>query len=224
MKDYKNKDKTKDELLEIVKKNLEKNSQFYIENGQFGVTGLGYTEDAPGLKASKSDQMVPVKEGHIKLTDLLKEEWIDYGAGIQEDDAPTYEEDGIDKKEAKPEKDDILGDVKEEKDEKPEKAKKAKKATVENRMREIEDLGKSTALEAKIQAVAEEISSRQDKLNVAENMEEVAEFINPVRVKEMQKEIKLLEKRKTMYEKVYKRLTKEDYRAPIVDEDITPEV
>ena len=91
-------------------------------------------------------------------------------------------------------------------------------------MREIEDLGKSTALEAKIQAVAEEITSRQDKLQVAENMEEVAEFINPVRVKEMHKEIKLLEKRKTMYERMYKKLTKEDYRAPIVDEDITPEV
>ena len=229
MKNPKNANKTEVELKEIVTKNLEKNSQYYIENGQFGETDLGYTADTPGLKQTEikgkyvssgygdsSTKQVDnspqeLKEGHIKLTDLIKEEWIDYGAGIQEDDTPTYEEDDLEEAE-------------EEKEEKPEKKKKAKKNTVENRMREIEDLGKSTALEAKIQAVAEEITSRQDKLQVAENMEEVAEFINPVRVKEMHKEIKLLEKRKTMYERMYKKLTKEDYRAPIVDEDITPEV
>ena len=102
--------------------------------------------------------------------------------------------------------------------------KPAKKLSLEARLREIENLGKSIALEAKIQAVAEEITHRQDKLNVAENMEEVADFINPVRVKETRKEIKLLEKKKKMYERMYKKLTKEDYQAPIVDEDITPEV
>ena len=70
MKNPKNADKTETQLKEIVAKNLEKNSQYYIEKGQFGETDLGYTADAPGLKASKSDQMIPVKEGHIKLTDF----------------------------------------------------------------------------------------------------------------------------------------------------------
>ena len=102
-------------------------------------------------------------------------------------------------------------------------SKPAKKLSLEARLREIENLGRSIALEAKIQAVAEEITNRMDKLNVAENMEEVADFINPVRVKETRKEIKLLEKKKKMYEKMYKKLTKEDYQAPIVDEELDTE-
>ena len=49
MKDPKNADKTVDELKEIVRKNLAKNSSFYVENAAFGVKGIGYTKDAAGL-------------------------------------------------------------------------------------------------------------------------------------------------------------------------------
>lgn len=49
MKDPKNVDKTVDELKEIVRKNLAKNSLHYVENAAFGVKGIGYTKDAPGL-------------------------------------------------------------------------------------------------------------------------------------------------------------------------------
>jgi hypothetical protein len=49
MKDPKNVDKTVDELKEIVRKNLAKNPSFYVENAAFGVKGIGYTKDAPGL-------------------------------------------------------------------------------------------------------------------------------------------------------------------------------
>ena len=49
MKDPKNVDKTVDELKEIVRKNLAKNSSFYVENAAFGVKGIGYTKDAAGL-------------------------------------------------------------------------------------------------------------------------------------------------------------------------------
>jgi hypothetical protein len=215
LKNPKNADKTEVELKEIVAKNIESNRLYYTEEAQFGIEGIGYTDDAPGLAASKSDQMVPVKEAHIKLGDLLKEEWVDYGAGLQEDeeDITVHDDSEVDAEELKQ-----LGET----------PKPAKKLSLEARLREIESLGKSIALEAKIQAVSEEITTRMDKLNVAENMEEVAEFINPVRVKEMKKDIKLLEKKKSFYEKLYKRETKEDYRAPIVDEELnteaTPEV
>jgi len=53
MKDPKNVDKTVDELKEIVRKNLAKNPTFYVENAAFGVKGIGYTKDAPGLGESK---------------------------------------------------------------------------------------------------------------------------------------------------------------------------
>lgn len=49
MKDPKNVDKTIDELKEIVRKNLVKNSSFYVENAAFGIKGIGYTKTAPGL-------------------------------------------------------------------------------------------------------------------------------------------------------------------------------
>ena len=53
MKDPKNVDKTVDELKEIVRKNLAKNPTFYVENAAFGVKGIGYTKDAPGLGEGK---------------------------------------------------------------------------------------------------------------------------------------------------------------------------
>ena len=61
LKNPKNADKTEQELKDIVKKNLEKNSLYYVEDAQFGIEGIGYTDQTPGLKASESDQMVPVK-------------------------------------------------------------------------------------------------------------------------------------------------------------------
>lgn len=58
--DPKNADKTTDELVAMVLKNLSKDELFYVKNGEFGVKGLGYTDQAPGLKASKTDQMTKV--------------------------------------------------------------------------------------------------------------------------------------------------------------------
>lgn len=49
MRDPKNVDKTIDQLKEIVRKNLEKNPSFYVENAAFGIKGIGYTKDAAGL-------------------------------------------------------------------------------------------------------------------------------------------------------------------------------
>ncbi len=53
MKDPKNVDKTIDELKEIVRKNLAKNSSYYVENAAFGIKGIGYTKDAAGLGEPK---------------------------------------------------------------------------------------------------------------------------------------------------------------------------
>jgi hypothetical protein len=53
MKDPKNADKTMQELKDIVMKNLAKDPIFYTKDGQFGVKGLGYTMDTPGLGEPK---------------------------------------------------------------------------------------------------------------------------------------------------------------------------
>jgi hypothetical protein len=53
MKDPKNVDKTIDQLKEIVRKNLAKNRSHYVENAAFGIKGIGYTKEAPGLGTPK---------------------------------------------------------------------------------------------------------------------------------------------------------------------------
>ncbi len=53
MRDPKNAEKTIDELKEIVRKNLSKNPSHYVENAAFGVKGIGYTKEAPGLGEPK---------------------------------------------------------------------------------------------------------------------------------------------------------------------------
>jgi hypothetical protein len=49
LKDPANADKDVDKLRAIVAKNLAKDISYYVKNGQFGVKGLGYTTEAPGL-------------------------------------------------------------------------------------------------------------------------------------------------------------------------------
>jgi len=53
MKDPKNADKTMQELKDMVFKNLQKDPIFYTKEGQFGVKGLGYSVDHPGLGEPK---------------------------------------------------------------------------------------------------------------------------------------------------------------------------
>ena len=45
MKDPKNVDKTIEEVKELVTKNLAKDSLYYVKDGQFGIKGLGYTQE-----------------------------------------------------------------------------------------------------------------------------------------------------------------------------------
>jgi len=73
MKDPKNAEKTEEELKKIVFKNLEKDPMYYIKDGAFGIKGIGYTEDAPGLGTTKeitgkykSSGMEPVKLNESK--------------------------------------------------------------------------------------------------------------------------------------------------------------
>jgi len=49
----KNADKNVDELKAIVTKNLTKDNKYYLKNGQFGIEGLGYTDELPGHSKPK---------------------------------------------------------------------------------------------------------------------------------------------------------------------------
>ena len=55
----------------LVAKNLASDPLYYIKNAAFGVDGIGYTDEAPGLTASKSDKMEKVKLKENKMISLL---------------------------------------------------------------------------------------------------------------------------------------------------------
>ena len=56
---------------ELVAKNLASDPLYYIKNAAFGIDKLGYTDEAPGLTASKSDQMEKVKLKENKMISLI---------------------------------------------------------------------------------------------------------------------------------------------------------
>ena len=231
MKDPKNANKTVDQLKEMVAKNLAKDSTYYTTNQAFGIKGIGYTDDAPGLAASKTDQMTPVKikENMIKLTDLLEE-----GIGGYIDIRPTglgntYSEsvaEAEDKKEEEDrmrdaEKDDAahIEDLEKDMEDDKKKDDKIKKEGLENRLRQIEAAGNVAALEAKMNAIDEEVAAREGKLAMVAENDAIAEFINPTRIKEINREIKELQKAQAKYGKMYEKMAGKAYvKKEVVDE------
>ena len=209
MKDPKNADKTEEQLREMVAKNLAKDPNFYVKDGAFGIKGIGYTDDIPGLKVSDKElkgeyassgmEKVKIKENMVKLTDLLNEAiggYIDLRpVGIQESEASEPEEK---KKVAK---------------------KKGKKESVDSKLAEIEKAGKVTTLEAQIEALDELIEGKTQRLSLVSEDESLSELVDKKKIKDMQREIKDLEKRKMKMEKLYEKMCGKSYSKPeIVDE------
>ena len=78
LKEPKNEGKTDQELLDIVYKNLAKDSIYYTKNGQFGEAGVGYTNDVPGLGEPKEAKGPHKSSGYGKL----KEHSVSMAGGI----------------------------------------------------------------------------------------------------------------------------------------------
>jgi len=87
--------------------------------------------------------------------------------------------------------------------------KKAKKQTLQKRMAEIEKLGTALALEAKMEAIDEEIQERQDQLTMLDENEAMKSLMDKNALKGLQKEIKLLEKKRGQYEKMHAKASKD---------------
>jgi len=214
MEDPKNEGKDVAELKEIVAKNLAKDKTYYATEAQFGIKGIGYTDEAPGLKASKSDQMVPVKEDMIKLTDLINEAiggYVDLRpAGMTTENARTdAEEEGYK---------DGMRDEKEDLKAKPKK-KKAKKESIDTKLAEIGKQGDIVKLEAQIAYVDESIDLKNERITMVTEDENLSELVDKTKMKEMQREVKDLERRRLKMEKLYEKMCGKAYSKPeMVDE------
>jgi len=222
-------DKTLDEIKSIVEKNLEKNPLHYMEEAAFGVKGIGYeqkeVEEVSGKhkesgysdKLKKSDNKdVPVKEGKISLTSLIKESLIETYSEFQRDDKGSKDVDAKDKGE-----EDAFG-AGVEKGEKIEKAKakkKVKKETVDSKLAEIEKQGKLVTMEAQMDALDELISSKQQRVEMVTEDDDLSELADKKKIKSMEREIKELEKRRTKMEKLYEKMCGKSYtREEVIDE------
>ena len=228
MEDSKNVDKTVDELKEIVAKNLAKDKTYYATEAQFGIKGIGYTDDAPGLKVSDKEikgkyassgmEEVKLKEDMIKLTDLINEAVAGYvdirPVGMTNENARTdAEEEGY------------LDGMRDEKaDEKAKaKKKKVKKETVDSKLAEIEKAGKITTLEAQIEALDEAIETKNHRISMVTEDDNLSELVDKAKMKEMQREVKDLEKRKAKMEKLYEKMCGKAYSKPEMVDEVTGE-
>ena len=228
MKDPKNVDKTVDELKEMVAKNMGKDMNYYMKEASFGIKGIGYTDDLPGLKVSDKEikgkyassgmEEVKLKENMIKLTDLINEAVAGYvdlrPVGMTNEDARTdAEEEGY------------LDGMRDEKaDEKAKaKKKKVKKETVDSKLAEIEKAGKITTLEAQIEALDEAIGTKNQRISMVTEDDNLSELVDKTKMKEMQREVKDLEKRKAKMEKLYEKMCGKTYSKPEIVDEVTEE-
>ena len=221
MKDPANEGKDVTELKEIVAKNLAKDPLYYTTEAQFGVKGIGYTDEAPGLKASKSDQMVPVKEEKmIKLTDLINEAiggYVDLRpSGMANENARTRaEEEGY------------LDGMRDEKEDLEDKAKdkkkKVKKESIDSKLSEIGKQGDIVKLEAQINYLDEAIEEKNQRISMVTEDENLSELVDKVKMKEMQRAVKELEKKKAGMEKMYEKLSGKAYTKPEIVDETTEE-
>ena len=224
MKDPKNAEKTEEEIKAIVVKNLEKDPLFYVKDGEFGIKGLGYTDTHPGLGPTKevtgkykSSGMEPVKLNE-SLTEAEEEMYVVYSyPDGKEDQKELYRKDNS-LRDAKlragnlnimfKEDSDIYSYMKQSEweakygplSEGKATLSEAKKRAIQKEIDQIEKMGEVAAWENRIMKTQEKIDELTNKMTVAEG-DDVKEYINPRAVKETQRDLKLLEKKKALYEK-----------------------
>ena len=186
-----NPDKSLEEIRGIVSKNLEKDGQYYMNNAMFGIEGLG-------AETMKSEE-VSGKHKESGYSDKLKEVVKESLMGGTTEVVKEEEE--------------------EKKEDKPKKAKKAKKESLDNDLAEIDKQAQIVALEAKLNKLDEVIETKMQRINMISEDDNLSELVDKKKMKAMQKEVKLLEKKKGKMEKMYEKMCGKKYqREEIVDE------
>ena len=218
---------TLEEAQEKVIKNLSKDSLHYVKEGQFGVAGLGYQQESAGLPNVDSQWSV-VKEGVRKA---LKESLNSFSAKLNEDSFEEARDKAIDasqdkagmEEEARPDYPDVDGDGDTEepmaKAAKDKKAKKPKKESIDSRLAEIGKEAEEVKMEAQLDFLHDHIQEKLDRVTSISEDENLSELIDKTKMKQMQREIKDLERKKMKMEKIYEKSCGKKYaKKEMVDE------
>jgi hypothetical protein len=217
MKDPKNAEKTEDQIKAIVVKNLEKDPLFYVKDGEFGIKGLGYTDTHPGLGPTKevtgkykSSGMEPVNLNE-SLTKAEEQKYVVYSYPDGQKDKKELHEKGLPLSKAKlkagnlnimhKEDSDIYSYMKQSEWESQHGTlSEAKKRAIEKQIDQIEKMGEVAAWENRIMKIQEKIEELENKMTMTEG-DDVREYVDKKAVKDLKKDIALLNKKKVLYEK-----------------------
>ena len=260
-----NKELTLDEAKELAVKNLAKDPLHYVKEGQFGVKGLGYTEqkmeESEGetyggsgfsekvkesdnaLQVVKEDKDCCPKEqinetlGQVVTTgnpfslaamsgqvikDMMAEkeekalpmdEMEDEGTAVSYSDTMEEKMDPVGK-----EDDDINNDGKVDKTDDYLKNRRSaikksmKKESIETKLAEIGKAGEITKMEAQLEFLNNYINEKINRLSSINEDDNLKELVDKKKMKDMQREIKLLEKRKGKMEKMYEKMSGKKYK------------
>jgi len=82
------------------------------------------------------------------------------------------------------------------------------KESISNNLKEIEDAAENAAMEAKLNAYNEAIEKVNKKIETVESLEEMQELVDPAKLNELKKHLKLLEKNKVKLEKLQEKKNK----------------
>jgi hypothetical protein len=186
-----NPDKSLEEIREIVSKNLAKDGQHYMNNAMFGIDGL----KAETMKCEEVSGKHAASGYSDKVKEVVKESLMGGTTNI----------------------------VKEEEEEKeapkPKKAKKVKKESIDTKLAEIGKEAEAVKLEAQLDFLHDHIAEKLERVNSINEDENLKELIDKAKMKQMQKEIKELEKKKAKMEKIYEKSCGKKYqKEEIVDE------
>ena len=190
MKDPKNINKTEGQLRDIVLKNLAKDPIYYTKNGMFGEKGIGVEMDVPGLGKPKEPKGKYKSSGYGDL----KESKTNKVESLKEQKVRKIVNSMI--------KQELISENK-----------KYQKTIIE-----IEKASKLAELTTKMEALDKAIEEKNSRLNSIEESEEMKELVDKKSMKELQKEVKLLEKYKDKVLKIYEKLTKTK-KKEVIDED-----
>jgi hypothetical protein len=165
------------ELKDIVMKNLAKDSIFYTKDGQFGEKGLGYVTEAPGLGTPKE------AKGKYKASG--------YG-DLKESIQPINEEENKLRK--------VIREMIAE--ELATSSKTSLKEGVEKELAAINKEAEREIISSKLEKVQALIDKKQSQLTKLDEDEDMKDLTDKKKVKEIEKDIKALEKAKAKLEKM----------------------
>lgn len=156
---------------------------------------LGWTEQ----------DLPPYGDEHLGETDITG-----IAGSEEEEDAKAGVRDLIYKRKKHEQKDETLTE--------------AKRKAVEKHLKEIEKLGEVASVAHKIEKITEKIEELKNKLTMTEG-DDVKDVVDKKAIKEIQKDLKLYEKKKAFYEKMHSKLSKKagvstmEEEAPIMEAD-----